>query len=344
VKKLKSGITTGTCATAAATAAAELFFNGDVIDIVNVELPDGGVVVVNILSVKMTDDGAVASVIKYSGDDPDITDGCEVMVFLKDIEGDEITFKAGEGVGIVTMSGLHLGVGEPAINPVPREMMSNAVREYTEYGVEVIVSIKGGEELAKKTFNPRLGVVGGLSILGTSGRVVPRSKEAMQKAIECGLDVALENGADVPMLVPGNIGAKAAMKIFNVDQYLVVDVGNEWGYMLEVVSNRGYRNVKIIGHPGKIAKLAIDQWDTHSSCSDSAVPYVESVMDKFKVLCQKNFSTVEGIIQKLGGEDKKTVFDYVSKMVSFAIRDKFNIKASVYLIDMKGILVGEYDG
>ena len=214
---------------------------------------------------------ATAAVQKDAGDDPDITHGALVVATVTWRDDTRIELAAGDGVGTVTRPGLSIPPGEPAINPTPRRMIRQALREVTARGVRVEISIPGGRELAEKTFNPRLGIQGGLSILGNSGRVRPFSHEAIQATIGCAMDVAAAGGVRFPVLVPGRIGEKAARKRFMLSPGQIVEVSNEWGYALERLTGHAFERVLIVGHPGKLAKLAEGQWQTHSSRSGSPV-------------------------------------------------------------------------
>ena len=146
-----------------------------------------------------------------------------------------LPFVAGEGVGTVTKPGLQVPPGEPAINPVPRQMILAAIRDVTARGVRVEISLPGGREIAAKTFNPRLGIEGGLSILGTTGIVRPYCTRALQDALKCTLDVAAACGVTAPVLVPGNIGASAARRHFSLREEQVIEAGNEWGFVLDLL-------------------------------------------------------------------------------------------------------------
>ena len=186
-----------------------------------------------------------------------------------------MNFRPGEGVGTVTKPGLAIPPGEAAINPVPRQMIRDSVREVTDRAVRVTVSIPDGEALAAKTFNPKLGVRGGLSILGTTGRVRPFSCPALQESLRCALQVALALGLKDLVFVPGHIGEKAAHRHFVLRPEQVIEVSNEWGYMLGQAAREKVPRLLVLGHPGKLVKLAEGMWDTHSSRSGSALPLVE---------------------------------------------------------------------
>ena len=190
MKGRRSGYTTGTCAAAAAKAAAKVLLGGPAPQAVEVPLPDGTRAVLPALYARRRGGEAEAAVRKDAGGDADATHGSVVTASLTWAQGGDVTFVAGDGVGTVTKPGLSVPPGEPAVNPVPRAMIRAAIREVTELPVRVVLSIPGGKELAQKTFNPRLGVAGGLSILGTTGRVRPYCRTALRDALSCALDVA----------------------------------------------------------------------------------------------------------------------------------------------------------
>ncbi|MBT5659176.1 MAG: cobalt-precorrin-5B (C(1))-methyltransferase [Rhodospirillaceae bacterium] len=198
--ELRKGYTTGACATAATAACAEALLTGHFPDPVTISLPRGASVAFSLAESSIEDNSASAGIIKDAGDDPDVTHGALIRVTLRrGALGKGITFYAGEGVGTVTRPGLALSPGEAAINPVPREMMTNAVSEIAAHhgaqaDFEITVSVPGGEKLAEKTLNGRLGIIGGLSILGTTGIVVPYSCSAWVHAIHRGIDVARAGG------------------------------------------------------------------------------------------------------------------------------------------------------
>lgn len=268
---LQGGYTTGSCAAAAAKAAALLLCRGIASQAAEIPLPDGQRIELPVVCLEATPDGAFAAVRKDGGDDPDITHGVLIFAAVQLTLDGAVRFAAGDGVGMVTRPGLSIPPGEPAINPGPRRMIEAAMREVTGSGALITVSIPGGQELAVKTFNPRLGIEGGLSVLGTTGRVRAFSHEAMRAALLCGLDVAVASGVQAPVFVPGNIGEKAARRHLNVSDVQVVDVGNEWGVLLDRAREYRVPRLLALGHPGKLAKLWMEQWDTHSSRSPAAV-------------------------------------------------------------------------
>ncbi len=338
---LRTGYTTGTCAAAAAKASALCLFENRVASWVEIGFPDGVREAIPVASVCSTASGAQASVRKDAGDDPDVTDGALVVVCIEPVAGGDIAFASGEGVGRVTLPGLQVPPGEPAINPGPRRMIVQALREVTASGIRVTVSIPGGEALAAKTFNPRLGIEGGLSVLGTSGRVRPFSAPALRESLCCGLDVAAALGIRAPILVPGHIGENAVKQHYRVQPGQVIPVSNEWNFMLEQVAAGAFSKVLLVGHPGKLAKLANDEWDTHSSRSGSAVPVVRGLAGLLRIALPAECPTVEGLFEALSPETRKQLGDATAKAVRAAVQSRFHKPpAAVALINMRGDLLG----
>jgi cobalt-precorrin-5B (C1)-methyltransferase len=334
---LRTGITTGTCAAAAAKAAVCALVGLDGPTEVSVALPGGQRVAVPLLGVGRAADRrwAMASVRKDAGDDPDVTDGVEVRATVSWTGKNGITFSAGEGVGTVTRPGLQIPPGEPAINPVPRRMIATAIGERGNEegergneedpvgrGVHVEIAIPGGGSLAAKTFNPRLGIEGGLSILGTSGIVRPYCRRALEDALRCSLDVAAACGTTAPVLVPGAIGARAARLRFPVGPEQVIEVANAWEFMLGLVPEHGFRALMILGHPGKLAKLAWNNWDTHSARSVRAVEVVAQWHAQVLGRPAADFPTTEGIFQALPPPSRKELGDALSRAVRQAVEDR----------------------
>ena len=205
-KFLRSGYTTGACAAAGVKAALIYLTAGKVVDDVELTALDGTPLKIPVARVEKTSDGIRAEVIKFSGDDPDITNGASIFTTVRQIFGDDIIFRAGVGVGRITKAGLQLPVGEPAINPGPRKLIRNVAAEFNVGGLEVTISIPAGVELAKRTLNPVLGVEGGLSIIGTTGILRPMSEDAFKNSLVPQIDVALAAGLTTLIFVPGKIG------------------------------------------------------------------------------------------------------------------------------------------
>ena len=270
---LRRGWTTGACATAATKAALELLVNGTAPDPVEITLPKGETPAFALAMEEQGDGWAKVGIIKDAGDDPDVTHGAMIIstVRFTDAE-DEITFKAGKGVGTITKAGLPLPPGEPAINPVPRQMISSVVQDIaTRFGVvqnvEVEISVPTGEALASKTWNPRLGIVGGISILGTTGVVHPFSCSAWIHSIHRGIDVARANNFERIAGATGSTSEAAAQAFYGLPDIAMIDMGDFAGGMLKYLRNHPVPNVVIAGGFAKLCKLAQGFLDLHSGRS-----------------------------------------------------------------------------
>lgn len=342
-KTLRSGFTTGACATAAAKAAMIVMLGKEMPTMVGISLPDGEDVVIPVAVAEFSAEGARAVVTKDAGDDPDITNGVTISVFLMWSEGKDVSFVAGEGVGTVTKPGLSISPGEPAINPVPRRMITDVIRSMTDRGVTVTISIPGGEELAKRTFNPRLGITGGLSIIGTTGRVRPFSCSAIRESIRSVIEVTAANGFIRPVIVPGHIGARSARGLLRIREEEIIEVSNEWGFAVDAVKERAFEAILVLGHPGKLAKLAQGQWDTHSSRSPSSLPYVANMARSLTGLGYMDIPTVEGVFGALSAENKRLLGDELAANICEAIHRRLDgtMPVSIVLVDMKGNLLGQ---
>ena len=286
------GFTTGTTATAAAIGAAYMYLN-DKRDIVDVELPAGITLTIPLEFVKKEKNSFTCGVKKNAGDDPDVTDGILIstkLEFIKKESGLEFNFFAGEGVGVFTKDGLVLPKGEAAINPVPRQMMidnlSVILKEHGFSGiVNITVTVENGADIAKKTFNERLGIIGGISILGTSGLVLPMSKTALLQTIEADIKFRLKNSKERRVyLAPGNIGAKFLENNFNINSTTVAIISNFIGESIDYAISNDAREIVICGDLGKLIKLSGGIMNTHSNDSDSRLELLVSAVIK---LCIK---------------------------------------------------------
>ena len=286
------GFTTGTTATAAAIGAAYMYLD-DKKDIVDVELPVGITLSIPIEYHTVQNNLFICGVKKNAGDDPDVTDGIIIstkLEFIKKENGFEFNFFAGEGVGIFTKDGLALPKGEAAINPVPRQMMiDNLSRILKEAGfsgiVNITVMVENGVEIAKKTFNERLGIIGGISILGTSGLVLPMSKTALLETIEADIKFRLKNSKERRVyLAPGNIGAKFLENNFNINSTTVAIISNFIGESIDYAISNDARDIVLCGDLGKLIKLSGGIMNTHSNDSDSRLELLVAAVTK---LCIK---------------------------------------------------------
>ena len=271
-KKLRSGYTTGSCAAGAAKAAVQLLLTGKAPASVALMTPKGVPLNLDVADWALEGDSATCAIRKDSGDDPDITNGVLVYAKVSKREGD-ILIDGGAGIGRVTKPGLNQPVGQAAINTVPRRMIAEACRDMAaqqgyQGGFQVIISIPGGEELAKKTFNPRLGIEGGLSVIGTTGIVEPMSNAALVDTIRLELNVLAASGAKAVLLSPGNYGETFCRDILSLDVQHLVLCSNFIGLAVEAAVEKGFEQILLVGHIGKMVKLGIGMLNTHSNVGD----------------------------------------------------------------------------
>ena len=259
---LRRGWTTGACATAAAKAAYTALQTGTFPDPVEITLPGGATAAFALAETTLTDDRASAAVVKDAGDDPDVTHGALIRVDIRLLPpGTGIVFLAGPGVGTVTRPGLPIPPGEPAINPVPRQMIRTALGQAD---AEITIGVDGGERLAAKTLNGRLGIVGGLSILGTTGIVVPYSCAAWIDTIHRGIDVAAAMGIPHVAGSTGSTSEAAIQKLHALPDVALLEMGDFAGGMLKYLRTHPIPRVTIAGGVAKMTKLAQGRLDLHS--------------------------------------------------------------------------------
>jgi cobalt-precorrin-5B (C1)-methyltransferase len=270
---LKRGWTTGACATAATKAALTALLTGRFPDPVTITLPRGQTPSFALASERLGTDEAQAAIIKDAGDDPDVTHGATIIATVRKGAGRSgIVFRAGEGVGMVTLPGLPVEPGQPAINPVPRRMMTETVESLcAEHGVrpdyEIEISVPGGEALAEKTWNPRLGIKGGLSILGTTGIVNPFSCAAWIHSIHRGIDVARAAGLDHVLGSTGSTSERTAQSLYGLPDIACLDMGDFAGGLLKYLRQHPLPRLTIAGGFAKLSKLAQGAMDLHSGRS-----------------------------------------------------------------------------
>ena len=296
---LRRGWTTGTCAAAAAEAAALLLLTGRAPAELRLETPGGLTFTLPVEQPHLDGDAAVCTVHKDAGDDPDITNGVGISAAVRRTS-EGVTIDGGAGVGRVTRPGLAMPVGAAAINPGPRAQITaaleRAAREcgYTG-GFSVIISAENGEELAKQTYNGHLGVVGGLSILGTSGVVEPMSEKALVDTILLELDSLYAGGQRTAFLCPGNYGADFARDTLGLDLEKAVKCSNFIGEALDHAVLRGFDDILLVGHAGKLVKLAAGVMNTHSSVADGR----QEIFTAHAALCGAGRDTLEGLMQSI---------------------------------------------
>ena len=271
-KTMRCGYTTGACAAGAAGAAAEMLLTGRPVGRVDMDTPKGIRLRLDILDAEIGPDFARCAVQKDSGDDPDITNGILVYATARKC-GAGIVIDGGEGVGRVTKPGLDQPVGAAAINSVPRRMIAGQVRDACGRcgyagGVEIIISIPEGAALAKRTFNPRIGIEGGLSVIGTTGIVEPMSNAALVDTIRVELSVLAASGARDVLLCPGNYGETFARERLGLSMERQVSTSNFIGEGVQAAVSAGFERILLVGHIGKLVKLGIGMTNTHSQNGD----------------------------------------------------------------------------
>jgi len=260
-EKLRTGYTTGTSATAAAKAALLSIIKQTKIENVDVKLPKGSFIKIPIHLCQFDENRSKCSVIKDGGDDPDVTHGAEIVVELSFTDKiNEIEIDGGEGVGIVTKPGLGLELNKAAINPVPKKMINENLREIIDKyllkkGIRVIISVPKGKELGPKTDNPRIGILNGISILGTSGIVIPFSTASYAASIRQNLDVAIAMGNDTVVLTTGGRSEDFAKKIVDLPEHCFVQMGDFSGYTIQQCARKEIKKAYVVGFIGKLDKI-----------------------------------------------------------------------------------------
>lgn len=314
---LRTGWTTGACATASTKAALTALLTGTFPDPVSIHL-SGGQEPAFALALEASGEGwAKAGIIKDAGDDPDVTHGATVISQVRLLPtGHGIQFKAGDGVGTVTKPGLPLAIGEPAINPVPRAMMVSEVEALMAANglaadVEITISIPGGQEMAQKTWNPRLGIVGGLSVLGTTGIVHPFSCAAWIHSIHRGIDVARAMGLKHVLGATGSTSEKTAQKLYNLPDQALLDMGDFAGGLLKYLRLHPVERLTIAGGFAKMSKLAQGALDLHSSRSQIDNLFMKSIV------CDEYLN--ENIINQIQNANTALEILEISKEIGFDI-------------------------
>ena len=296
-EKLRTGYTTGTSATAAAKAALLAIINQTKIETVDVKLPKGSFIKIPIHLCQFDKNGAKCSVIKDGGDDPDVTHGAEIVVELSFTDKiNEIEIDGGEGVGIVTKPGLGLELNKAAINPVPKKMIKENLREIIDKhlvkkGIKIIISVPKGKELGPKTDNPRIGILNGISILGTSGIVIPFSTASYAASIRQNIDVAIAMGDDTVVLTTGGRSEDFAKKIVDLPEHCFVQMGDFSGYTIQQCARKEIKKAYVVGFIGKLAKMAAGVKQTHVKGSKVDMNFLAELAKK----CNANKITIESI-------------------------------------------------
>ena len=294
---MKYGFTTGSCAAAASGAAAYMLLTGKTKTDITVETPSGRIFKAAILDIKRSENSVSCAVRKTAGDDPDITDGALIYSEVS-IRESGFSIDGGKGVGRVTRPGLDQPVGAAAINRVPREMIEKKVREVCSFagysgGLKIIISVPEGERLAEKTFNPKLGIAGGISILGTSGIVEPMSERAFIETIRLELKQKRAEGERRAVISPGNYGREFMKKSYGFDLDRSVKCGNFIGLTVDMAKEEGFAELLLVGHIGKLIKVAGGIMNTHSREADCRMEILASL----GLLCGADGDTARSILR-----------------------------------------------
>ncbi|MFM9874857.1 MAG: cobalt-precorrin-5B (C(1))-methyltransferase [Nitrosarchaeum sp.] len=296
-QKLKTGFTTGTSATAAAKAGLLSIINQIKIEDVDVKLPKGSLIKIPIHLLQFNENTAKCSVIKDGGDDPDVTHGAEIIVELSFTDKiNEIDIDGGEGVGIVTKPGLGLEINKAAINPVPKKMICENLREVVDKynlkkGIKIIISVPKGKELGPKTDNPRLGILNGISILGTSGIVIPFSTASYAASIRQNLDVSIAMGNSTVVLTTGGRSEDYVKKIIDLPEHCFVQMGDFSGYTIQQCARKEIKKAYVVGFIGKLAKMAMGVKQTHVKGSKVDMSFLAELARK----CNANETIIQSI-------------------------------------------------
>ena len=351
-KKLRMGYTTGSCAAAAAKAAARMLFLGEEIRQVSLMTPKGIRLYLDVEDILRMKDKVRCAIRKDAGDDPDVTDQILVYAEVSKTEGKQITLDGGVGVGRITRKGLEQDIGDAAINKVPRAMIREAVEKEKERGgytggLSVIISIPDGAELAKKTFNPRLGIEGGLSVLGTTGIVEPMSEKALTDTIFLEMKMLRDEGHRYCYLTPGNYGNDFLRQTLGYDQELAVKCSNYIGDAIDDGVRLKMDGLLLVGHIGKLVKIAAGVMNTHSRQADArmevlAVHAAMAGADRETVCAlMKCFTTKEAldILEKRGllEETMRTVMEKIEYHLAKRAGEKMKVGALMFS-DELGVL------
>jgi cobalt-precorrin-5B (C1)-methyltransferase len=358
-KSLRTGYTTGTCAAAATKAALSTLVNKEKLSKVNVSLPKDKQITIDIAWIKQTDDRTVtAAVIKDGGDDPDVTNGAEVCSTVSLLQtADKIVIDGGIGVGRVTKPGLGLEIGKAAINPTPLKMIHHAVEEILSqekkksYGLSVIISVPEGQEIAKKTDNPRLGIQGGISILGTTGIVIPYSTASFAASIRQSIDVSKAMGSDSVILTTGGRSEDFARAIYGttIADHAYIQIGDFIGFGVKQCAIKKIKKAYVVGFIGKITKMAMGIKQTHVKGSHVDMNFLADIAsrcgaDKELVKQIKRANTARHVSELIDKYGLNSFYDNLCKEVHVHLTkySQSQLKIKIILLDFDGKIIGNY--
>jgi cobalt-precorrin-5B (C1)-methyltransferase len=354
--KLNVGYTTGTCAQAAAKAAVIMLTSGKLVETIDVETACGKVLNIAVHEQEIASGYCRCSVIKDSGDDPDVTDGAKICAEVRFSQDAGVTIRGGRGVGRVTRPGLPIAIGEYAINPYPRRMIIKELSPYlsckkdSKAGFEVIINVPKGEELSKKTYNHRLGIEGGISILGTTGIVEPKSLAAYKASLSLELDVLKACGKKKAAVVLGYVGERFCKEKLGLKDDSIVKAGDYVGFVLEECAKKGISDVILAGHISKLSKVANGQFNTHYQQGDgrleTIVRYAKTSgasEDIVQELLKQETAEAAVEILKNNGLDK--TFDGIARAAAGKINTlvKGALNISCYVLSLDGTLLAAYE-
>lgn len=356
-RNLRTGFTTGACATAAAKAATRALLTGAPVEEIAIRLPIGQVVTFRVASCELAGDRAECAVVKDAGDDPDCTHGAHIHAIVTRAAEPGVRLDGGPGVGRVTKPGLGLEVGGPAINPVPRRMILGAVTEAADElmpgllereGLNVVIWVPGGEEMARKTLNARLGIVGGISILGTTGIVKPYSTAAYRASIIQAIDVALANGCDHIVLTTGGRSEKYAQALLpDLPEVAFVQMGDFVGASVKYCAKRPVRRVTLCGMMGKFSKIATGVMQTHAAGSAVDMEFLAGVARDVGAVPEviervRAANTGRHVAEILIAAGERRVFDRICGLICAQVRRHAggSFEVAAVLTDFEGAVLG----
>lgn len=328
-KPLRKGYTTGSCATAAAKVAALMVLRQHVIHQVSIVTPSGVALNLNVEAPHIEGQQAVAAIRKDGGDDVDATHGMLIFARVTLNDSGKIELRGGEGVGTVTRKGVGLPPGSAAINRTPRQTIEAAVREAIGplRGAEVEIFAPEGKARAEKTYNARLGILGGISILGTTGIVTPMSEESWKRSLSLELEIKRAAGLTRVVLVPGNHGERFVRELLGIDGDVVVTMSNFVGYMVEEAVRLGFQQIVLIGHPGKLIKIAAGIFHTHSHIADARmetlVAHLALLGAPLELLTQvSDCDTTEAAMEHIEAFGFQRIYSHLAQRICLRVQQK----------------------
>ena len=358
-KKYRRGYTTGSCAAAAAKASVHMLFTKTAIENINIDTPKGIPLTLKVKNIELKDKYSVCSIEKDGGDDIDATHTMDIFAKAELIDkvDEDIIVTGGIGIGVVTKKGLSVEVGKSAINPVPMKMIRSEVSKVLgennklldkSKSLKITIFAPQGEEVAKKTFNPRLGIVGGISILGTTGIVEPMSEEGWKKSLSIELAMKRAQGIDKIILVPGNYGEEFIRDYLKIDVNNCVRMSNFVGYMLNEAKRLGFKKILMAGHIGKFIKISAGIFNTHSKVCDARneiiianLALIGADLDFLKKI--NKCVTAEGAVEVIDKSKYTEIYDILCNRCKERVEEYLNedIQVEVYMFRMDKSLLGK---